>query len=143
MNFSIVESVKVSRETGSNDVETELRQTLLEELRRISLECHESGEDCIEVVSVNATFGSILRNDNTRVKYYPNRSRNGYTLVAEVNYRPSVWFWIFLAIDILLVETIIGFVIGIALTLGIYFYHKKIVAESLRDALRNVVKTIE
>lgn len=140
MNFSIVESVKISQE---RDVETELHQTLLEELRRISLECHTAGDDCVEISSVNATFGSILRNDNTRVKFYPNRRQNGYTLEAEVNYRPSVWFWIFLVIDLILIETIIGFVIGISLTLGIYFYHKKIVTESLRDALRNVVKAIE
>ena len=128
MNFSVIETVRISEEECD---EKELRQTLFAELRRISLESHAVDDDCITVESVNATFGSILRNDNTRVMFYPNRRKTGYTLEATVNYRPSAWFWIFFVIDILLIETVIGFIVGICLTLGMYFYQRKVVAESL------------
>ena len=55
----------------------------------------------------------------------------------------GIWFWIFFTIDILLVETIIGFVVGMGVTLGLYFYHKKIVSESLSEALKNAAREIE
>ena len=75
--------------------------------------------------------------------FYPNRRKTGYTLEATVNYRPSAWFWIFFVIDILLIETVVGFIVGMGITLGMYFYHKKVVADSLREALRNVAEAME
>ena len=120
-----------------------LEDALLKAERSISLSCRNAGNNTIETESVNTTFGSILRNDNTSIVFRPNRRNNGYLIEAQVNYRPSIWFWIFFTIDILLVETIIGFVVGMGVTLGLYFYHKKIVSESLSEALKNAAREME
>jgi|GEM_PF-2037932 len=140
MLFSLTENVKIEISDENGQV---LEETLFEALRPISLSCRKAGNNAIETESVNATFGSILRKDNTSIVFRPNRRRNGYLIEAQVNYRPSVWFWIFFVIDILLIETVIGFVIGMGATLGLYFYNKKVVSESLREALHNVIRNME
>lgn len=140
MHFSLTENVKIEI---SEENDRALEEALFEALRRISLTCRKVGNNAIETESVNATFGSILRNDNTSVTILPNRNRNGYLLEAQVCYRPSMWFWIFFVIDILLIETIIGFLVGMGATLGLYFYHRKIVSDSLQEALRNTVRKME
>ena len=140
MLFSLTENVKLEI-SGEND--RILADALFEALRRISLSCRKTSENTIEAESVNATFGSILRNDNTSVVFRPNRRGDGYHIEAQVNYRPSIWFWIFFVLDIILIETVIGFVVGMTVTLGLYFYHKKIVTESLREALQNAIREVE
>lgn len=140
MNFTLTETVKLEI-CESND--QALEDALFEALRRISLSCRKVGTNTIETESVNATFGSILRNDNTSVSFRPNRRKDGYLIEALVHYRPSVWFWVFFAIDILLIETVIGFVVGMAMTLGLYFYNKKVVTESLTEALKSAAREIE
>ena len=140
MHFSLTENVKIEI---SEENDRALEEALFEALRRISLTCRKVGNNAIETESINATFGSILRNDNTSVIFLPNRRKDGYLIEAQVNYRPSMWFWIFFIIDILLIETVIGFLVGICLTLGLYFYHPKIVSDCLRDALRNAACEME
>ena len=140
MQFTLTETVKTAI-CEEND--RALEEALFESLRRIALSCKKVKENAFEVESVNATFGSILRNDNTSIIFRPNRHKNGYLIEAQVHYRPSMWFWIFFIIDILLIETIIGFVVGMGATLGLYFYNRKVVSESLDEALKNAVREIE
>ena len=139
MRVSICEAVEtdVSEATGKA-----LFRSLLNELKPISEKCRIAG-DAIEVESVNASFGSILRDDNTSVVFRPNSHNTGYVIEATINYRPSVWFWIFFGIDFVLIETIVGFVVGMALTLGLYFYNKNLVQTALHQALRNAAKSAE
>lgn len=139
MRLSISESVKteVSEATGQA-----LFQKLLRELKLIAEKCRISG-DTVEVESVNASFGSILRDDNTSVVFRPDNHNTGYVIEAAIYYRPSAWFWVFTVIDILLIETVIGFVLGLALTLGLYFYNKNLVTNGIAQALRNTAKSVE
>ena len=93
--------------------------------------------------SINASFGSILRNDVTVVSFSPRKKADGYNIVAETEFKPSGFFWVFFVIDILLIETIIGFILGMGITLGLYFYNKKIVVEEIEKAMKNIKNQVE
>ncbi|MBE6404980.1 MAG: hypothetical protein E7040_03055 [Lentisphaerae bacterium] len=122
--------------------ENEIKVLLFEEFRRISDNCID-GQKYLNCSSINASFGSILRNDSTIITMKARKKQDGYNIVADTEYKPSGFFWIFFVIDILLIETIIGFVLGMGITLGLYFYNKKLVAEGIETALRNVKNQIE
>ncbi|MCI5779211.1 MAG: hypothetical protein MR051_05280 [Lentisphaeria bacterium] len=139
MVFSLTETVTTEI---SGDSEEALEEALFAELRRISCSCRIASARTIEVESVNASFGSILRNDDTVVTLRPHRRGRGYVMEARVRYRPSVWFWLFLAGDLLLLEVLVGF-LGLVLTLGLYFYNRKLVADALSTALRYAAAAVK
>ena len=114
-----------------------LAQKIFREMTRIANRCQQE-EDKLVVYGLSNTFGSILRDDTTKITIKPNQSQNGFLIQAETEYKPSAWFWIFFVIDILLIETIIGFVFGMGLTLGLYFYHKNLVGQAIHQALNNI-----
>lgn len=122
--------------------ETELRQLVSDEFANISEHCIQM-KNKVRCESINASFGSILRNDITIVSVSPRKKSDGYNITADTEYKPSVFFWIFFAIDILLIETIIGFILGMGITLGLYFYNKKIVVDEIDKALKNLKNQIE
>lgn len=121
---------------------TELEQAISEEFSRISNSCIQIKKN-FRCESINASFGSILRNDVTIVSLVPRKKEDGYNIIAETEYKPSGFFWIFFVIDIILIETIIGFVVGMGITLGLYFYNKKIVVEETEKALQNIKNQME
>ncbi len=92
---------------------------------------------------VNSSFGSILRKDETTVTVKADNKGTGYLLDASIVYKPSVFFWVFVVIDLLLAVTVIGLVIGMAVTLGLYFYNKNLVLNGVADVLKNAKDSIE
>ena len=138
MKFS--DSIKVKCEP-TDSMKAALLSAAEGELRRIADSCVEN-DGIISVDGVNNSFGSILRNDKTQVRVKPSHKGDGYLLEAETEYKPSVWFWIFFVIDIVLIETIIGFILGMGITLGLYFYNKNLVQNSLKQALQNAAETV-
>lgn len=92
---------------------------------------------------VNSSFGSILREDETTVTVKADNKGTGYLLEASIVYKPSVMFWVFVVIDLLLSVTGIGLVIGMAVTLGLYFYNKNLVLNGVADVLKNAKDSIE
>ena len=138
MKFS--NSIKVKCEPGDS-TKVALIGAAEGELRRIADSCVEN-DGIIAVDGINNSFGSILRNDKTIVRVKPSHKGDGYLLEAETEFKPSVWFWIFFAIDIILIETVIGFVVGMGITLGLYFYNKNLVQDGLKQALQNAAETV-
>lgn len=122
--------------------ETELKELLKDEFQRVSGSCT-SLKNAVRCDSINASFGSILRNDTTTVSIEPRRNYDGYNIKAETEYKPSGFFWVFFIIDIILIETVIGFILGMGITLGLYFYNKKLVTDEIINALANVKNRFE
>jgi hypothetical protein len=82
------------------------------------------------VKDVQATFGSINRNDITRVSIKPKDGR--YTLVSETEYTPSRWFWIFFGLGLLF--SLIGSIVPVVF----YLWQKEIVKKTIDDVFRRV-----
>lgn len=80
----------------------------------------------LTVRMIEASFGSINRTDVTQVKLQ--RVENGYLLVSETTYRPSVWFWVLL---ILLLFSWVGWLIPI----GFYLYQRGTVKSAIESAM--------
>lgn len=139
MKFSSSVSIK-SLVYDCNEIE--LRHLVSDEFAKISERCIQI-KDKVRCESINASFGSILRNDITIVTISARKKFDGYNITADTEYKPSVFFWIFFAIDILLIETIIGFILGMGITLGLYYYNKKVVVDEIDKALRNLKNQIE
>ena len=139
MNFSSSISVK---SPVTDACEAELNELIFNEFNRIS-ECCTNTRNGIRCDSINASFGSILRKDSTTVSIQTRKKADGYNITANTEYKPSVFFWIFFIIDILLIETIIGFILGMGVTLGLYFYNKKLVVNEIENVLKNIKNQIE
>ena len=78
----------------------------------------------LTVGSINATFGSVNRQDKTIVEVKP--KDNDMLLVAYVEYKPSIWFWIFLICGLF---TTVCWLIPI----GFYFYQKNVVKDGIEE----------
>lgn len=139
MRFSHLIKVRCGTDES---VKTELTEAVVREMRRVADCCTESDGE-VSVEGVNCSFGSILRDDTTMIRIKPTRNGGGFTLESETVYKPSVWFWIFFAIDILLIETVVGFVVGMGATLGLYFYNRNLVQNTLKQALQNAAETVD
>jgi hypothetical protein len=139
MKFSSAVSVKFP---VSDAYEAELNELIFNEFNRISDCCTNTGNG-IRCDSINASFGSILRKDSTIVSIQVRKQADGYNIIANTEYKPSGFFWVFFIIDILLIETIIGFVFGMGVTLGLYFYNKKLVVSEIENALKNIKNQTE
>ena len=80
--------------------ESEIYDSFAKEFTRISENCSIQ-RDCIRCDLIHASFGSILRTDITRIYLETNKKQDGYRIIAETEYKPSFWLWIFFIIDIL------------------------------------------
>lgn len=117
MNFDI------SRRFQTKSSQEEIARFLENSFRKSAEEVSYNG-GTLTVESVNATFGSINRSDKTIIEV---RSKDEETLiVASVNYKPSIWFWIFL---ICLLFTTIGWIVPIAF----YLYQKHTVKSGIEE----------
>ena len=86
-------------------------------------------DDSLFVKSIEATFGSINRSDDSVIEL--KRAEDGWLVIALVNYRPSVAFWI---IVILLLFTWIMWLLPIVF----YLLQKKTVQNSIQDVFLRV-----
>ena len=140
-NMKFLTSINVKCEVNEQ-TEYGIYDSLEKEFTRISENCFIQ-RNCIRCDLIHASFGSILRTDSTRVYLEKNKKLDGYNIIAETEYKPSVWFWVFFIIDILLIETVIGFAVGIGITLGLYFYNKNLVIDAINNVLKNIKNEIE
>lgn len=119
---------EVSEKIISKANKTVILDSLEEQFRKISQSVVKSGEH-LEAISIEASFGSINRSDNSNIKI--NVIENGYLLIAEVNYRPSIIFWIFIIIGLF---TYIFWLLPIAF----YLLQKQTVRENIENIFRRI-----
>ena len=89
--------------------------------------------DCLVVTGIEATFGSINRSDRTVVAF--RELDGGWLVSADVIYRPSVWFWIFVLLSLF---TYVGWLIPIAF----YLIQRNTVRSAAEAALRRVANEL-
>ena len=121
MNFEI------SRRFQTKSSPEEITKFLEDSFRK-SAEAVANSCGTLTVESVNATFGSINRNDKTIIEVKSKDEE--ILLVATVEYKPSIWFWIFL---ICLLFTTIGWFIPIAF----YLYQKNTVKNGIEEVFNH------
>jgi hypothetical protein len=91
-------------------------------------------DSVLRVTSIQASFGSINRTDVTDIEIRP--AENGYLLVADVKYRPSVAFWVIL---ILTLFTWVFWLIPIIF----YLLQKETVKRGVEEGFRNVKNELQ
>lgn len=91
MLFEVSERIPTSRDRES------VLGLLEAQFTKVAEKVIRQGET-IEVRSIEASFGSINRRDVTIVELRP--AEDGFMVVASINYRPSVAFWIFFLISL-------------------------------------------
>ena len=117
MNFEI--SRRFHTQASSADV-----MNFLEDSFRKSGATVSNNGRTLTVESINATFGSINRNDKTIVEV---REKDGDTIiVASVEYKPSIWFWIFF---VSLIVTTVAWIIPLAF----YLFQKNTVKNGIEE----------
>ena len=126
MRFEVSERVETTR-----DGNAVLRLTY-EQFQKISDKVEARG-DVIVAKSIEATFGSINRSDETEISI--RRIPDGWLIVADVYYKPSAWFWVLLLV---LLFTYIGWLFPIAF----YLIHKGTVRSAVENALRRVANEL-
>ena len=88
---------EVSERLASKISNEEILTALEYQFRKISEGVNRSGQ-VLEVKSIEASFGSINRNDVTSVSL--KQTSNGLLMIADVVYKPSIAFWIILIITL-------------------------------------------
>lgn len=84
----------------------------------------------VEAKSIEATFGSINRDDRTVIEV---REIEGeYLIVADISYQPSMWFWIFI---------IIGLFTWVFWAVPIVFYLLQ--KNTVRDAVKSCLERVK
>ncbi|MEN6469271.1 MAG: SHOCT domain-containing protein [Smithella sp.] len=91
MRFEVSERIRSKRS------QAELLTFLEDQFKKISEQVQLAGQT-IEAKSIEASFGSINRNDTTIVSL--KKADDGWLVIADVHYRPSVAFWIILVITL-------------------------------------------
>ncbi len=89
------------------------------------------------IEGVASTFESINRKDRTEVAL--EEKENGFLLTADVDYKPSIVFWIITTI--ILIGGIIGSfagIIGIFIPIGMYLWNKSLVKTELEKCFLNI-----
>jgi hypothetical protein len=123
MRFEISERIATSVSCDK------LLGSLEEQFRAIAVTTARHGNS-ITVESIEASFGSINRNDTTVVEV-KSPDNGKYLLTASVHYRPSVAFWIILVITLF---TYIFWLIPIAF----YIFQKNTVREGIQQVFRRI-----
>jgi len=91
MKFEVSDRIQTS--ASKEEVLTGLE----EQFKKVSQSVQRSGESLM-AKSIEASFGSINRSDTTTVELRD--TDDGYLLLADVHYRPSVAFWVILIITL-------------------------------------------
>lgn len=119
MNF------EVSRRFQTQAAMQEITNFLEDSFRKSAGTVSNNGRSLI-VESINATFGSINRNDRTAVEV---KEKDGDVIViASVEYKPSTLFWVFLVLGLF---TTVAWLIPIAF----YFFQKNTVKNGIEEVL--------
>ncbi len=122
MKFEVSERIRTSK---SQD---ELLIALEAQFKKVAESIQRSGQT-IEAKSIEASFGSINRKDTTIVSM--TKVDDGWMVVADVHYRPSIAFWIILIITLF---TWVFWLVPIAL----YLLQKNTVRTAINECLQRV-----
>lgn len=122
MKFEVSERIRTLK---SQD---ELLIALEAQFKKVAESIQRSGQT-IEAKSIEASFGSINRKDTTIVSM--TKVDDGWLVVADVHYRPSVAFWIILIITLF---TWVFWLVPIAL----YLLQKNTVRTAITECLQRV-----
>lgn len=122
MRFEVSERIRTRRS------QEELLIFLEDQFKKISEGVHRAGQT-IEAKSIEASFGSINRSDTTTISL--RLADDGWLVVADVHYRPSVAFWIFLIISLF---SAIFWLLPIAF----YLFQKNTVRTAISECLQRV-----
>lgn len=122
MKFEVSERIRTRRSLE------ELLTVLEAQFKKVASGVQRAGQT-IEVKSIEASFGSINRTDTTTISL--RKADDGWLVVADVDYQPSVAFWIIL---------IITFFTWIFWLLPIAFYllQKNTVRTAISECLQRV-----
>jgi hypothetical protein len=123
MRFEISEPVYTNRN------ENEVLDRVLRHFKKVA-ETFKISDSEISVTDIEATLGSQIRKDKTSVSL--TKINNGYLVVADVRYNPSILFWFLLPLGVVL--PIVGWFIPI----GLLVWHYYIVKNSVGRVLRNI-----
>ena len=121
MKFVLTETIK-------SDQSDAILESLEQQFKMVSESTTRNG-NVIVATSIQASFGSINRSDDTNVSI--KNTKNGLLIVAEVDYRPSFAFWIFFVL------TLFSWVLWIV---PVFFYlnQKSTVKECIKDVFKTV-----
>jgi hypothetical protein len=122
MRFEVSERIRTTRS------QEELLAVLEDQFKKVSDGVHRAGKT-IEAKSIEASFGSINRSDTTIISL--RKADDGWLVVAEVHYRPSVAFWIILIITLF---TWVFWLVPIAF----YLLQKNTVRTAIKECLQRV-----
>jgi len=122
MHFQVTERI------ATNASITDVGASMQSNFQRIASSAKPVGS-ILRVTSIQASFGSINRTDVTDIEIRP--AENGYLLVADVKYRPSVAFWVILIITLF---TWVFWLIPIIF----YMLQKETVKRGVEEGFRNV-----
>lgn len=98
------------------------------QFKKVATSVKREGEE-LTVQSIEATFGSINRNDTTKVSV--RSAEGGYLLIADVHYRPSIAFWIIFVI------CIFSYVLWI-IPVVFYILQKQTVRKAIEETFQRV-----
>ncbi|TWU60914.1 SHOCT domain-containing protein [Crateriforma conspicua] len=127
MRFQVTERIT------TNAAITDVGASMQANFQRIASSAKPVGS-ILRVTSIQASFGSINRTDVTDIEIRP--AENGYLLVADVKYRPSVAFWVILIITLF---TWVFWLIPIIF----YILQKDTVKRGIEEGFRNVKNELE
>jgi Short C-terminal domain len=123
MRYEISERIQTDR--PSRDV----LNLALDQFRKISSSAMPQNNDHIVVKGIEATFGSANRSDETIVSF--KQVDDGWLLIADVTYKPSVFFWI---ITIVLLFTYVAWIFPIIF----YLTQKNAVRQAIENCFARV-----
>lgn len=123
MRFELSERIYTPR------TENEVMDTILRNFKRVAETSKVSGHEIIST-DVKATFGSINRKDVTKINLEP--VQGGFEIVADVRYRPSALFWVFVFVGLPF------YAIGWTIPVGFYLYHRRVVRKTIQETLTRI-----
>lgn len=127
MRFEISERVTTTR--SDKEIFAVLHEQFNKVARRVDIQ-----DRRLKATALEASFGSINRKDDTIVSI--KQVDRGCLLVADVHYRPSIAFWVFL---------LLGLPSGVGWVIPIFFYmvQKKTVTQAIRSCFERVKNEFE
>jgi hypothetical protein len=124
---------EISQTFRTNRSKQEVVNFLEGQLRRVSERVTRSG-DTVTAKSIEASFGSINRADSS--VFSVREKERGFICVADVNYRPSIFFWV------LLIALFFTWVLWL-IPIGFYLVQKKTVRSAIADVFSRVKDEFE
>lgn len=123
MRFEVSERIETDKPAEA------VLDVAFDQFRKVSQAATQAPDSSITAKGIDATFGSINRADRTVVT--AKRVEDGWLLTAEVAYRPSVMFWIFVIASFFFYVTWLFSVI-------FYLVQRNTVRQAVEGCLRRV-----